>query len=126
MLWVRIRKCVLALAAAVLKYRSGISDMSGSKDTHVTKSSGPKSKRKMRTKNWKVEKYKISYLPLLQQSRKNNPHDCKKYLRMGSETSDHMLCLVTPHITKQDVIMRKSARAEYSLNLIFHRHVFGI
>jgi hypothetical protein len=45
------------------------------------------------------------------------------YLRMDSETFDHLLCLVKPLITKKDMVMRKSILAEYPLDLIFHRQI---
>jgi hypothetical protein len=63
-------------------------------------------------KNWKMEKDKFNHLPLLQELRENNPDDFKNYLRMDSETSDHLLSLVEPHITKKDTVMRKSIQAE--------------
>jgi hypothetical protein len=43
---------------------------------------------------------------------------------VDSETSDHLLCLAKPHTTeKKSTVMRKSIPAEYSVDLIFHRHV---
>jgi hypothetical protein len=47
--------------------------------------------------------------------RENNPDDFKHYSCMDREKK--------PHITKNYTVMKKSTPAEYSLYLIFHRHV---
>jgi hypothetical protein len=54
----------------------------------------------MWTKNWKKEKDRFSHPPLLQELGKNNRDDLKNYLRVDSETFDHLLCLVKPHNIK--------------------------
>jgi hypothetical protein len=62
-----------------------------------------------------MEKDKFSHLPLLQELRETNPDDFKNYIRMDSETFDHLLSLVEPHITRKDTVMRKSIQAEERL-----------
>ncbi|KAK4885232.1 hypothetical protein RN001_001503 [Aquatica leii] len=52
---------------------------------------------------------------LLKELKTNEPEDFRNYLRMNSETFEELLKLVSPHIKKQDTVMRNSIIPEERL-----------
>jgi hypothetical protein len=63
-----------------------------------------------------METDKFSCLPPLHEIKENNRDELKNYLCMNSETSDHLICLVTPHTKKKrNTFMRKTVSDEESL-----------
>jgi hypothetical protein len=63
-----------------------------------------KNERKLWVKKWRHNRDQYKHTLLLREFRENDPQDFKNYLWMDNVTFEHVLNLVSLHITKQDIV----------------------
>jgi hemerythrin len=68
--------------------------------------------REIWVKKWRQDRHRYGHVPILRELRENDPEDFKNYLRMDNSTFEYILKLISPHISKQDRVMRKCITAE--------------
>lgn len=104
------RKAVAIAAIAAAAY---VLDSSSDDEDEL-----PPKRNRIWMKNWVGRRDQEGcYAKLLVELRAEEPNLYRNFVRMTSEQFDHLLCLVTPYIQKQDTNMRKSISAGERLML---------
>ena len=57
--------------------------------------------RKIWVKQRRINRERFGHMPLLRELRENNPEEYRNYLRMDDKTSQVILNLLCPYITKK-------------------------
>lgn len=73
-----------------------------------------KQKRKW-SKNWLLERKKLSHMTLIREMQQNEQGDFLNYLRMDEGKFLYLLNLIRPTIQKQNTVMREAVSAEERL-----------
>lgn len=75
-------------------------------------------RRKVWRKNWVERREREGFcVKLYRELREEEPQLLHNFLRMSADQFDHLLALVSPHITKEDTVMRASIPASDRLIL---------
>ncbi|CAH1957255.1 unnamed protein product [Acanthoscelides obtectus] len=80
----------------------------------ATKGRNKRKNRRLRwSREWLLKRQEFSHVRLL---RELEPDDWRNYLRMDTETYNHLLKSVTPYIKRQNTCMRKAISAHERLS----------